>query len=258
MKKNALLIGCAGLVTAGAIFWWASSRQDTGTDPDGTGVAAQSTNTAGRTASTRPHAANSNQAERPVLEWEALGGKLSEQDKSDTVKMQDALDEGDLTGVVEAAKVLMKSESAEVRRNTVWALGWFGTQALPQLAQMLGDADEQVAKEARWQFETGLRDVSDDALKGDLLKAAFLTIQDRDDLESLSMLFNNLPDALAIRALVDIIESGKRPSADVARDQYEFTTGDPYMTREEAMKKITEPDVEAVQETDQILNTSGI
>jgi len=227
MKKIGVFIGCI-IVAGGGVFWWlkapktpaAPTGQVTGRVP------------ANKTGSVEAPPSRTNLIGQ-VLNLDAYTN-LPEREKPFVQKMQDALDEDDLEGVVAAAGVLMKSESADARRDTVWALGWFGAKALPQLAQMLGDAEEDIAKTAAFHFENGVREVTDDDLKAGLLEAAFLTVKDSDDLASLAMLFNDLPDSLAVRTLVKIIESGNVLAGAAARDQYEFITGNEYTSKNDA------------------------
>ncbi|MCL2104469.1 MAG: hypothetical protein FWH21_05370 [Kiritimatiellaeota bacterium] len=241
MKKMGIVAGGV-IVVVGIVFWWSRAPRvpviSAGTD--GLAGPANPVGSAGQPSRT-------NHMGRGAVDWLDLDAytKLTAREKPFVQKMQDALDEEDLEGVIEAANVLMTSESVDARRDTVWALGWFGVQALPQLAQMLGDPEEDIAKTAAFHFEGGVRDVMDDQLKADLLEAAFLTVKDRDDLESLAMLFNELPDSLAVRQLVSIIESGNLLAGSVARDQYAFITGEEYTSRDDAEKWIAEnPDTD--------------
>ncbi len=145
-------------------------------------------------------------------------------------KMQKLLDEGDDSGALQVARQLAGSELPEVRREALAVFGWVGVKALPDLSRLLADADPDVAREAFENWKRAVGEVADDASKAELLTVGMSVLSNQGDLEACVMEFDSLPDALAVRGLVKLIQSENRAASEVAREHYEFATGETYVS----------------------------
>jgi len=155
-------------------------------------------------------------------------------------KMNALLDDKNEKAVIELARQIMKSNDAEVRSAVVAALGWIGVKALPELSQMLGDKDETVSRAALEQWQNAVDEVQDEDMRAKMLVAGMLALTDPEELESTVMDFNELPEAVAIPCLIQLIESQNAAAAEVAREQYLFLTGGPYTNAADANKWLQE------------------
>ena len=165
-------------------------------------------------------------------------------DQKTAEEMNERLDNKDEKATIELARKIIKSDDAEVRSSVVSALGWIGVRALPELSQMLGDKDEGVARMALEQWQNAVEEVQDEDMRGKMLAAGMQALTDPEELETTVMDFNELPDAIAVRYLTEVIESSNAVAAQVARAQYEQTTGEEYKDRstsEKWIKENTEP-----------------
>lgn len=152
--------------------------------------------------------------------------------------MQERLDSEDENGALALARKLLHAPDADVRSAVVGVLGWIGVKAIPELSVMLGDEDEEVAQEALDQWMTAIDEIEDPVQKGALLAAAMTAIKDQDALEFCVMGFNTLPEAIAIRNLVGVIQSSNAIASEIAREGFEFVAGEAYTTPEAAEKWI--------------------
>ena len=154
------------------------------------------------------------------------------------VKIMEELDEliadDDLNGAYKLAKKLMKNPDPDVRLDIAETFGWIGLKALAGLSTMLLDEDSEVASTARQHWESVVSDISDDSLKSQILREGIKVSNNKDDAESSIMLLDSLETSYCIRALVDIIENGSPASSEMAREHYEFTTDDPYTSKQTA------------------------
>ncbi len=165
-------------------------------------------------------------------------------DQQTAEKMRERLEQEDQKGALQLARQLVEAKDAEVRSEVVGVLGWIGVKALPELSKMLGDRDPAVAQDAFEQWKTGVDEIQDDAAKGQVLVAGMLAMKDQTELESSVMEFNDLPDPVAVRSLVTIIQSQNVAASEVAREHYEFVTGEPFTNVEASeswIKNNTEP-----------------
>ena len=162
------------------------------------------------------------------------------EDREEAEKMQDKLDRDDQAAVLVIARKLMRSKDVEVRSSVVDALGWIGIKALPELSALLTDENADLAADAFQRWKEAVDEVADEAIKGQLLVAGMQALTGQDELEACVMEFNSLPDDLAVRGLVTVIQSSNPVASEVARGHYAFVTGDPYTTPAAAEKWIAE------------------
>ena len=161
-------------------------------------------------------------------------------DRADADKMQALLDDDDQTAVLAIARKLMLSKDPEIRSQVVSALGWIGVKALPELSTLLTDESEDVGAAAFQQWKEAVDEVSDEVMKAQLLAVGMQNMTRQDELEEGVMAFNDLPDDLAVRSLVTVIQSSNPVASEVARDHYSFVTGEDYTTPDDAEKWIAE------------------
>ena len=149
-------------------------------------------------------------------------------------KMNDFLDSESEQDALVVARQLMKSVDAEVRRDVVATLSWIGIKALPELSVMMNDKDTEVAQAAYTHWRQVLKEITEDSLKGEILVAGLLKFKKQDQLEDAVMAFTEVPDEIAIRCLVQLIQSDNPVASEVAREHYAFVTGDAYTTPQAA------------------------
>jgi hypothetical protein len=241
--------GLVGLtVVVASYLWWTAKREETKASPMDSGrpsvgqmspsvgkqvtvpAVASATGHIGRTT-------HSMEKSSPVAETNAV---IVSADRAAADKMENRLENDDSSAALKIARELMRSEDAEVRSRVVATLGWIGIRALPELSGMLGDERADVAAEAFQQWKEAVEEVTDDAMKGQLLVAGMQTMTSQDDLEASVMEFNSLPDDVAVRGLVTVIQSSNKIASEVARDHYSFVTGNDYTTPADAEKWISQ------------------
>lgn len=148
--------------------------------------------------------------------------------------MRALLDEGNERDALRLARQLMTDEDPDVRSETVTVVGWIGMRALPELTQMLADAEESIADEAMSSWNMAFNEIEDQGLKAEMLVMAMKTSEQDSRLEELAILSSQMREDYAVRAMVDVIESGNPIAAEIAREHYEFMTQDTYSSREAA------------------------
>ena len=152
---------------------------------------------------------------------------LSDVDKQQLVKLQDALDDEDLKGVRDAAQQLMRSQSEAVRVRTAAALGWFGAAALPDLVEMLGDSSADVVETTLSATLDAIAELDDGPEKAELLAAVIATLNDTEALEEALMHFAGIDDEIVIPYLEKLIEMSKANpvKSDILTKFLAFTRG---------------------------------
>lgn len=157
---------------------------------------------------------------------------------ADELKIMEQIDEyvGDdeFRKIVQAARKIMNSPSPEVRSEAADAFGWAGVQGIKDLQKMLLDSDPDVAADAYDNWDSAVDEVEDEETQADLLADGIKNMTNQEDIEDALMSFDSMEDRYAIPQLVDIIENGTPVASELAREHYDFTTGEPYVSPEVA------------------------
>ena len=163
--------------------------------------------------------------------WEAEWKSLKPEERQMLDELNEAMCEDDLETVSFAAEEFAKHPNPVMRRAAVEAISWFGDKGLADMAVFLVDGDEEVAELAKERWSLGVQEVEDDQEKATLAKLGMLYVTDEDSLTTFMGDLTTVDDDLKVmQVLVDLIEEGTPESAAVAREQYEWMTGDEYTT----------------------------
>ena len=153
--------------------------------------------------------------------------QLSAEEKAMLDELNEAMCGDDFELVSFAATDLANNPNPLVRRAAVEAISWFGDRGLPELAVYLVDANEEVSSLAKERWSLGVQEIEDDQEKVTMSKLGLLYVKDEDSLTSfMGDLTTATDDLIVMQALVDLIEEGTPESAAVAKEQYEWMTGD--------------------------------
>ena len=190
---------------------------------------------------------------------------LSGEDRKIADTIQDALDGEDFQKIIALANEAMKSNNAEVRRHAVEALGWFGERALPELTVWMSDRDEDVAQTAMSQWSGALSEVEKPIDRFNIAVAAFQTITDPDNLETIGQEIANTATELidgeeneqiasqrrveVVQLLAELITGGAERNKAAAKEAYEDITGNSWISVEEAEKYLQDPENYEVPES---------
>ena len=173
--------------------------------------------------------------------FEAFLDELSPADRKLVLSVQDALDENNFSAVAKAASGALVSTNTAVREAAVEALGWFGAEALPDLAPLMADGDDNVAEAAIAQWGLALGEIDEPDTRAAIAEAVMKTLTNRDALQSIVCEITNQDDDFAIlESLLAIIESGNAVGAEVAREEYETLTGEEWTDIDAANKWLEE------------------
>lgn len=191
---------------------------------------------------------------------------LSGEDRKLANTIQDALDNEDFEATSKLANEALKSDNAEVRQHAVEALGWFGEQALPELTAWMSDPDEDVAQAAMSQWSSALSEVEKPLDRFNIAFAAFQTISDADNLETIGQELSNTASELIdgednekvasqrrveiVQLLAETIIDGAEKNSAAAREAYEDITGNSWISVEEAEKYLQDPENYEAPESD--------
>lgn len=160
---------------------------------------------------------------------------LPENEKPISRGLKDALAAEDFSAVTKFANQARTATSKEVRGQAVEALGWFGKRAIADLTPFMGDADPEVADDAQRAWEQALSEIDDDTVKLEYLNTVMSTMNEREMLDAVAMNYHSVADeAAAVESLIGIIGQGGT-AGEVAKETYEFITGEEWKSRDAAL-----------------------
>lgn len=162
---------------------------------------------------------------------------LSDSDRTIEKRMEAALDAEDWEALRRQVDAVLASDNIQLRRDMVCALGWFDEKAAAELTRFLNDPDESLASVAFdfWNRATDL--VKDEAFRVAVAESAMKALNDVKKLEAVAAKLKRAKnEGVAVDALVRVLESVPAESAAerVARETYEFVTGEPFSSAEAA------------------------
>ena len=203
--------------------------------------------------------------EKPAFTKEMFD-HMPEADRKLANNIQDALDDEDLEEISALAEEAQKSENPELRQHAVEALGWFGEEALPELTVWMSDPDEDVAQEAMNQWTSALSEVEKAEDRFEIAFAAFRTISDVNNLESIGTEISNAATELidgapneeaaskqrvnVVQLLAEMIVDGPEKNGNAAKEAFEDITGSKWISVDEAEKYLQDPDNYEAPESD--------
>jgi len=176
---------------------------------------------------------------RPVAESIDSRDDLTSEEKTILKSIEDAIDEDDLAALRKVLPAASASSNPEIRSELVDALGWFGDKAVLDLLPFMADKDSEVAESALAHWSSAVSDVGEKR-RAKLVEETMKILTDKETLEEIVDQLDDLDDVRAIQVCVNLIESGNENAAEVAREHYEFVTGEEYTTFEAAEEWLKE------------------
>ena len=156
-------------------------------------------------------------------------------------RIEKALDDENLEEALACAEEAQDCAVVEIRQAMVDTLGWFGKKALPELTPFLADADEDVRENAKSEWMMAVSEIEDDVEKIGTVELAMCVLRDEDDLEEISGEYIGVDEKLAVESLVRSVEGGgSKEGVEMAKETYEFVTGDEWAGVEETARWIAE------------------
>lgn len=136
----------------------------------------------------------------------------------------DAAEEGDVAAVAAFAKQVAECSNPDLREQYVDELGWFGEQALVDLAPFIADPNEDVAEAARTQLTSAFQDIESDAEKAATYTLMARAVTDPDVLESFSDELFAMDEVIALQAIIDTLDAGTPKAQEAAKEAYKMIT----------------------------------
>ena len=249
MKKSIIATIVAAAVAIAALVVFMRCRQNgcEVSGPVGTGAAAAGENSAreGVRPGGKARPARVRRRPKPVLDLSSVGeddeDEFTPEERLLADRIEKALDEESLDDAIACADEALKCANAEIRQSMVDTLGWFGSQALPELTPFLADADEDVRDSAMNEWSMAVSLIENEEEKIRTVELAMQVLDDEDALEEISGEYIGIDERLAVESIIRIVSADRSAQGTAkAKETYEFVTGDEWTDVEEAERWIAE------------------
>lgn len=160
----------------------------------------------------------------------AVQPKLSEKDKKLVKEIEKWQDEEQSEELLNLDKRVREADGPEVREAFLEAISILGVKAISTFVAYLCDPNEDVANAAMNNFEFALSEIDDEEFKLSAVESVFMTVSKPESLEYLAGELNAADEKLAVETILRIVDSGNKAGAKVAKESYEFITGEEFTT----------------------------
>ena len=143
-----------------------------------------------------------------------------------------ALDDNDLAAILSIVQKMQKSDEwpdgipIAIRKAAIDALGWFGGDAIPEIAGFLIDGDPEILEEAIDVYESAMFEANGDMELSQVITGAARVLNDADAIDSMLMELNNMRNSVAVETIIDIWENGTDAAKAALPDAIETLTGE--------------------------------
>ena len=180
-------------------------------------------------------------------EYDDFTGK----DKQLAKEMDAAFWDNDMAGAIALAASTIGSDNVELREKAVECLAWYDVDGMAALTPFLTDPDEGIAAKAIAAWTDALAHIDDDNERADIVRLMAKELKSGEAINNMLITTGNTSDLATMQIIVDVIDCGTEEAMAVAREYYEFMTGEEFTTLEAAEEWLrTESDMVAEIDTD--------
>ena len=139
------------------------------------------------------------------------------------------------------ARQLLHAKDEDIRSDVLAALGWIGKRALPEMIEMTGDSDADIASDAFDHMMNTIRDIDDEDDRARMLAEALRLAQGEDAVFEIMIAVEDMEEVVAMRLVIGpACESTNPLVASAAKEWFEDTTGDDYAGPDSVTKWLQE------------------
>ena len=171
-------------------------------------------------------------ARRMLATFDDDEASLTELHRQLIADIRASLDDNDLPRLVKIVQKMQMSEEwpdgipVAIRKAAIDALGWFGGDAIPEIAGFLLDGNSEILSEAVEVYENAIFDADGDRELAYYVQAAAQAINNAESLESILMEINNMRNSVAVETIKYIWENGTAAAKEALPEAIEFFTGE--------------------------------
>ena len=147
-------------------------------------------------------------------------------EEKEAAEMRDLLDDGQTQAAIRHARNLMDSESKQIRSQVLETLAWIGHRALPEITEMVNDANPDIAEEALSAWEQAFSEISGEHRQAAIIAETVPKLRNPDSVNAILHHATELEERIALPMLGKIIDANATNFVgECARDMYKHISG---------------------------------
>ena len=147
-------------------------------------------------------------------------------EEKEAAEMRDLLDAGETTAAIRHARNLMDSKDGRIRGQVLETLSWIGRRAMPEITEMINDADGGIAAEAISAWEQAFGEISGPNRQAIAIAETVVKLKNPDHVNAIFMHFTELDESVSLPMVAEIIEANSTNMVgECGRDIYKHLSG---------------------------------
>ena len=147
-------------------------------------------------------------------------------EEKEAAEMRDLLDDGQTQAAIRHARNLMDSESKQIRSQVLETLAWIGHRALPEITEMVNDANPDIAEEALSAWEQAFSEISGEHRQAAIIAETVPKLRNPDSVNAILHHATELEERIALPMLEKLIDANATNFVgECARDMYKHVSG---------------------------------
>lgn len=162
-------------------------------------------------------------------------------EEREAAEMRDLLDDGQTQAAIRHARNLMDSESKQIRSQVLETLAWIGHRALPEITEMVNDANPDIAEEALSAWEQAFSEISGEHRQAAIIAETVPKLKNPDAVNAVLQHAADIGEHVALPMLSRIIDSNAADfRGESAREMYTHVSGGEIYESRAATQKFLE------------------
>lgn len=147
-------------------------------------------------------------------------------EEKEAAEMRDLLDAGQTTAAIRHARNLMDSKDGRIRGQVLETLSWIGRRAMPEITEMINDADAGIAAEAISAWEQAFGEISGPNRQAMAIAETVVKLKNPDHVNAIFMHSTELDESISLPMVAEVIEANSTNMVgECGRDIYKHLSG---------------------------------
>lgn len=185
------------------------------------------------------NAANGSAAAEPPKPAEPEKPMTAEE--KEAAEMRDLLDSGETTAAIRHARNLMDSKSTQIKGQVLETLSWIGRRALPEITEMINDADGGIAAEAISAWDQAFGEIMGPNRQALAIAETVVKLKNPDHVSAIFMHCTELDESISLPMVAEVIAANSTNIVgECGREIYKHLSGGEIYESPEATRRFLE------------------
>ena len=159
-------------------------------------------------------------------------------EEKEAVEMRELLDSGETTAAIRHARNLMDSKSARIKGQVLETLSWIGRRAMPEITELINDADGTIAAEAVSAWDQAFGEITGPNRQALAIAETVVKLKNPDHINAILMHCTELDENVSLPMVAELIASNSTNIVgECGREIYKHLSGGEIYESPEATRR---------------------